>query len=258
MSCVKNVSSICWSADVSASEMSHVISEKPLPLGTVIKLDQVFLEKYSKEYIAALQAAGYPVFVDRKICEMPEKVLQIAEIYLRYQPFMLNAMAGICSTGRAESRNINKIDALKRFADLCREANTRSCIVTVLTSKTDCMVAREYTIKSPREQVQFYAELASAMGVTDITCSARDIDYLHATSYRELEVEINTPGIRLPQTDERDQVRITTPANAFLCGSDRLIIGSNLTDGDGDITERLRRNYDRLLAHLDEYDIAIR
>ena len=258
MSYAKSVSSICWSADVEATDMSRVIADKPLPLGTVIKLDQVFLEKYSKCYIDSLQDAGYPVFIDRKICEIPDKVMQIAEVYLEHQPFMLNVMAGICSTGRTESSDEKKIDALKRFADLCREAGTKSCIVTVLTSKTERMVTWEYTGVSSREQVQFYTELAASMGITDITCSARDIDYIQATSYKELEVEINTPGIRLPNTDRRDQARIMTPYDAFKCGSDRLIIGSNLTDGDGDITERLRRNYDRLLAHLAEHDIIIK
>lgn len=254
---VKDVSSICWSADISATEISQVIAEKPLPLGTVIKLDQVFLEKYSRYYIDGLQDAGYPVFVDRKICEIPDKVVQIAETYLSHHPFMLNVMAGVCSTGRADYKNEKKNDALKRFADFCHEMGTKSCVVTVLTSKTERMVADEYAGCKPREQVRFYTELAGKMGITDIVCSARDIDYLHATLCDELNMEINTPGIRLPQTDARDQARIMTPAEAFINGSDRLIIGSNLTDGDGDITERLRRNYDRLLAHLDEHDIII-
>ena len=258
MSCVKSVSSICWSADINATDMSRVISEKPLPLGTVVKLDQVFLEKYSKYYISALQDAGYPVFVDRKICGIPDKVVQVTEIYLRHRPFMLNVMAGICSTGRTDCKDEKRNDALKRFADLCCGVGTKPCVVTILTSKTERMVTEEYAGSSSREQVQFYTDLAVQMGITDIVCSARDIDYLHATSYRELDIEFNTPGIRLPRTDVRDQARIMTPANAFKHGADRLIIGANLTDGNGDIIERLRRNYDRLLAHLDEHDIAIK
>lgn len=254
---VKDVSSICWSADIDATEMSQVIAEKPLPLGTVIKLDQVFLEKYSKYYIDGLQDAGYPVFVDRKICEIPDKVMQIAEVYLFHRPFMLNVMAGICSTGYPEAKSEKKVDALKRFADLCRETGTKSCVVTVLTSKTERMVTWEYSGFKSREQVKFYTELAGRMGITDIVCSARDIDYLQSSLCDDFEIEINTPGIRLPQTDERDQARIMTPADAFINGANRLIIGSNLTDGEGDISERLRRNYDRLLTHLDEYDITI-
>lgn len=256
MNCVKSASSICWSADVSAVELSQVVADKSLPLGTVIKLDQVFFEEYSKEYISALQDAGYPVFVDRKICETPDKVIQVAETYLKYRPFMLSAMAGICSTGRANCHNMEKVDAMRRFADLCRTANTKSCIITVLPSKTELMTAWEYAGSSIKEQTRFYADLAVSMGITDIVCSARNIDYLRATLYDD-SIEINTPGIHLPRDDTRSQTRIMTPIDAFVCGSDRLIIGSDLTDGDGHITERLRRNYDRLLAHLDERGITV-
>lgn len=127
---------IIWSADVPLKDIRKVIKAEALPKGTVIKLDRLFFETHPKSLISEFQDAGYPVFADAKIIEIPDKSIAIAETYLKYHPFMLNIMAGACSTGLLEHKEPKKIDALKRFADACLDAGTKSCVVTVLTSKS--------------------------------------------------------------------------------------------------------------------------
>lgn len=248
---------IIWSADVGTDDLKKVVDAKALPEGTVIKLDRKFFEEVDdgdvgwnnrKDWILYCQSKGYPVFADAKIIEIPDKSLGIAEIYLAFHPWMLNIMAGACSTGVYKDENLKKVDALKRFADACKEAGTKSCAVTVLTSKTDGLCRNEFG-ESPLDQVMKYCDMMRLAGLTDVVCSPKEAKQIRRYSLYD-SLKINTPGVRLPKTDVRDQARVTTPAEALSNGADRLVIGSNLTDGDGDIVERIKRNYDRIMENI--------
>jgi orotidine-5'-phosphate decarboxylase len=240
---------IIWSADVDYEQLKMVVDSRALPIGTVIKLDRLFFERFDKNAIDYCQNRDYPVFVDAKIVEIPDKTLAIAETYLKHSPWMLNVMAGICSTGLLRSDNPKKIDALVRFAEACKDAKVKSCAVTVLTSKTEEVCADEFG-KTPMEQVLNYVKMLKLAKLTDIVCSP-----LEAAEIRKHEMysclSINTPGVRLPDSDANDQARIMTPTKALANGANRLVIGRNLTDGEGKITERIRRNYARILENLE-------
>ncbi len=243
---------IIWSADVTSGELREVIEAKALPLGTVIKLDRLHFEKYGKDDITYCQEHGYPVFADAKIVEIPDKVIGITKTYLDYKPWMLNVMAGICSTRAIEDENPKKIDALKRFADACAEVGTKSCAVTVLTSKTAETCELEFGAK-PIDQVLHYVDLMCECGLTDIVCSPQEARKIRSIGAYD-ELSINTPGVRLPTSDANDQARIATPLNALKNGSDRLVIGRDLTGSpeDGSIVERVKKNYAKILASLEE------
>ena len=55
---------------------------------------------------------------------------------------------------------------------------------------------------------------------------------------------IITPGIRLPGDNSNDQMRITTPKDAFKNKVSGIVIGRSLTRGN------IRNNTKRLLDHL--------
>ena len=250
---------IIWSADVSAECIKEAVKSGVLPKGMMIKLDRLgFLSGIPRGMIEMCQEIGYPVFVDAKIIEVPTKVLRIAYLYLQHRPAMLNIMAGACSTGvfdpewREASHNEvmdqrNDVDLMQRFAQLCKFYGTESCAVTVLTSKTDEMTRREYGT-SAMTKVLDYASMMERAGIQNIVCSAEEAKVIKASC----KLTINTPGIRLPGTDTRDQARIMTPLKAFAAGADRLVIGSNLTDGEGAFVDRLARNIERLRRHIEE------
>jgi orotidine-5'-phosphate decarboxylase len=240
---------IIWSADVPKEDIKAVIKAKALPKGTVIKLDRLFFENEKKSFIDYCENAGYNVFCDAKIVEIPVKTLAIADTYLEHSPFMLNVMAGIVSNGHfLFEEDKNSVDALKRFADACHQAATRSCVVTVLTSKTESICNHEFGM-SPIRQVLKYVELAYEAGITDIVCSPKE-----AAAIRKIKkfdtLTINTPGVRLPGSSKDDQARIMTPYDALSSGADRLVIGRDLTRGEGDITERVKRNYEKILENI--------
>lgn len=242
---------IIWSADVPRADIEKVIEEQALPEGTVIKLDRLFFENESKDFIDYCQDRGYPVFCDAKIIEIPDKTMKIAETYLEYRPFMLNVMAGICSTGNySENVDEKQRDALARFADACLDAGTLSCAVTVLTSKNNETCRNEFNIDSPLEQVMNYVGMLDEAGITDVVCSPKEAGEINKWYYRRFS--INTPGVRLPGSSKDDQQRVTTPHDALENGASRLVIGRDLIRGKGDIAERVKHNYERIVQNIFE------
>ncbi|MBQ6486432.1 orotidine 5'-phosphate decarboxylase [Candidatus Saccharibacteria bacterium] len=239
---------IIWAADVSREDIESVIINEALPKGTIIKLDRFFFETNRKDFILFCQDAGYPVFCDVKIVEVPEKAIAISQIYLKYKPFMLNIMAGSCSTGIWEDEDPEKIDTLRRFADECEKAGTKSCGATILTSKSEELCAHEFS-SSPEDQVLKYADLLYRAGFTDIACSPNEASAIRKELAYD-DMTINTPGVRLPNSDSGTQQRIATPFDAFVNGANRLIIGHELINGDGDIAHRVKFNYQRIMNNV--------
>ena len=239
---------IIWSADVSKEEIESVIKNKALPEGTVIKLDRLFFENNSKDFIHFCENAGYPVFCDAKIIEIPVKAIAIAKTYLGYKPHMLNIMADACSNARWVNDEPTNLDCLRQFADLCHEAGTRSCVVTVLTSKSPRLVDQEFGV-DPLAQVIKYTRMAHHAGITDIVCSPNEVSEIR--KYYD-DFWLDTPGVRLPDSEKDDQARVMTPKKALEAGATRLVIGRPLTGKaeDGPIVERIKRNYDKILENI--------
>ena len=239
---------IIWSADVSKEDIKAVIKAEALPKGTIIKLDRLFFEKNSKDFIHYCENAGYPVFCDAKIIEIPSKAIAIAETYLEYEPYMLNIMADACSNACWVNASEENLDCLKQFADHCHLVGTRSCLVTVLTSKSPRLVDQEFGV-DPLAQVIKYARMAHHAGITDIVCSPAEASEI--MRYYD-EFWLNTPGIRLPDAERDDQMRIMTPKKALEAGAKRLVIGRPLTGDpdDGKIVDRVKRNYELILENI--------
>ncbi|MCL1929698.1 orotidine 5'-phosphate decarboxylase [Candidatus Saccharibacteria bacterium] len=239
---------IIWSADgVSAHMLSEIVDNEAVnsfPSQVAVKLDRLLLTQYGLEQISIIQAFGRPVFADAKIIEIPEKCLEIAKLHLKHKPWMLNIMAGACSTGVWDSDRPDDIDALKRFADLCHQAGTKPCAVTVLTSKRNTLAFKEFW-RTAVEQVLFYAELLLQAGFTDIVCSAQEAKALRKES-RFDSLDINTPGIRLPDDDANGQARTMTPHEAIQAGASRLVIGRPLSKNGA-----FANNYARIMADIE-------
>lgn len=243
---------LIWSADVPKEQIEAVIKAEALPKGTIIKLDRLFFEDESKDFISFCQDSGYPVFCDAKIIEIPDKALKIAGTYLKYKPYMLNIMAGACSTASWFNEDENHKDALSRFAEACAQAGTRSCVVTVLTSKANSLCESEFG-RSALKQVMKYTDFAHNAGITDIVCSPEEAEFIRTNS-RYSDMWINTPGVRLPDSSKDDQARVKTPYQARKHGANRLVIGRDLTRGEGDIVERVKTNYARILDNINNGD----
>lgn len=218
---------VIWSADVSEEKLWERLDAGGHGL-RYVKIDRNGVEEMGFGVLDQLRDAGYLVFDDAKIVEVPSKVVAIANRHLEHKPWMLNCMAGIVSTGNMDTDEEDKRDALKRFADACRAAGTLPCAVTVLTSKSGTVVSREFNNRTSVDQVLTYVEFLLDAGFTDIVCSPEECVAIRSDG-RFDGMSINTPGIRLPGSETRDQARTGTPSGALQAGATRLVIGQDLT-----------------------------
>lgn len=220
---------IIWSADVgSLPELGMRLRENPEL--KFIKLDRLFLTDKPLLHIQRIQDDhDVRVFVDAKIVEIPSKVEALAKKYVKYRPWMLNCMAGCLSSGVwGHAQEGEQLDGLRRFADVCLEAEVKPCAVTVLTSKEPYISWDEFRRK-PSDQVLFYTERLIKSLFTDIVCSPQEAQLVRER-FGDV-ITINCPGIRLPDAKADDQARIATPSGAVVAGADRLVIGRPITNG---------------------------
>lgn len=219
---------VIWSADVTETDLYRILGEEPVI--QYVKLDRGFLTEWGLGAIGRLQKElGVKAFADAKLVEIPTKLVELTKMHLKHRPWMLNAMAGCISNGNYGIAG-EELDGLKRFADLCHEAGTLPCGVTVLTSKTPSVSLLEFG-RMPVDQVLHYVGELLEAGFTDIVCSPQEAAAIRKDSAFD-GLSLNCPGIRLPDSSADDQARIMTPAAAMAAGVDRMVIGRDLTKGD--------------------------
>lgn len=221
---------IIWSADVK-DEAALMVTLDSMPELQIVKIDRMLLEVAGFGLIDRLNERGIKTFDDAKIIEIPSKIEGIVKNHLAHKPWMVNCMAHGVSSMVLTHEDRDKIDGLKRFADACNEVGTKSCAVSVLTSKTSGVVEREYNGRNSMEQVLEYVEMLLTCGFTDVVCSPKELSTIRAES-RFDTIDLNTPGIRLASSDVGDQARISTPESAFENGATRLVIGRPITQGN--------------------------
>jgi orotidine-5'-phosphate decarboxylase len=105
------------------------------------------------------------------------------------------------------------------------DPEVRLLAVTVLTSLKPDDMGRVWgrQIRSVREEVGRLAELAVECGMNGVVASSLEASWLR--SHVGDEFLIVTPGIRLAGTDQGDQRRVATPADAVRAGADYLVVG---------------------------------
>lgn len=231
---------VIWSADV-PGDTAVLEFVGRVPGLKKVKLDRYYVECFGWGLFTELPKRGIQVFDDGKPSEVPTKLEQIARNHTGRvsgaAPWMSNCMAGSVST--REQIDPKTLDGLKRFADVCHSAGTRPCGVTVLTSKSEEVVADEFNDRTATDQVLWYVGVLLECGFTDVVCSPLEAAAIRAESAFDV-LDLNTPGIRLVESDVRDQARTNTPYGAMMGGSTRLVIGSNLTDAANPLANFLR------------------
>lgn len=232
---------VIWSADVDQSDNVHETLDR-VPDLNMVKIDRVFADANGLSIVDELNERGKKVFDDAKIIEIPSKIEMLAKIHVKRNPWMLNMMGNGLSSGIMEAPTRDEIEAMKRFADVCLGAGVEPCLVTVLTSKTDEMVAREYG--RPREEIVVdYLDVACEAGFTNFVCSVAEIPTIRAESKFD-HMHGNHPGVRLPGSDAHDQASVGTPRGVRDVGGTNLVIGRDLTGDDAP------EKWDRINANL--------
>ena len=162
--------------------------------------------------VASLADAGYKVFLDLKLHDIPTTVRKSARVVgaLGASYLTLHARAGPVMLRAG-------VDGLREGAAAGGLPEPTALAVTILTSDAD----------APAHILGGRVAAAVESGCGGVIVAAADVHEAKQLAPRLLAV---VPGIRLPSGDPHDQARAATPRDAFLVGADMLVIGRAVTD----------------------------
>ena len=129
------------------------------------------------------------------------------------------------------------LDALKAAKKV--SGKTKLIGVTILTSLNNRSLKEIGYNKDLKKIVLAQAKLANKAKLDAIVCSPMEVNLVK----KVFKKEIITPGIRL-NSQKNDQKRTLTPKQAYKNGSDWLVIGRPITQGN------IKNNLQSLINHL--------
>ncbi|MDH2435760.1 orotidine-5'-phosphate decarboxylase [Pokkaliibacter sp. MBI-7] len=165
-----------------------------------------------------LHELGFEVFLDLKFHDIPNTTAMAVKAAAQEGVWMVNVHA---SGGR------RMMETTREVLETVTGPKPLLIAVTVLTSMESADLREIGIDLDPQQQVLRLASLAAASGMDGVVCSAQEVSVLRAQINREFKLV--TPGIRPAGSDQGDQRRIMTPAEAISAGSDYLVIGRPIT-----------------------------
>lgn len=173
---------------------------------------QMFL-KYGPSIVDEFADAGFRVFLDLKLHDIPNTVASAIRS-LRGRP-----------CGMLTVHTLGGSEMIRRALEAAADAlpRTRLLGVTVLTSIDDAQLAGIGVPRAPMAQVEILAKLAADSGMRGLVCSPLELPNLRALLGNE--IALVTPGIRPKTASLDDQSRVMTPADAARAGASHIVVG---------------------------------
>ena len=223
----KDVIIACDFAGRAAAEefLDRFTEEKPY-----VKIGMELFYAAGPDIVRSLKDRGHKVFLDLKLCDIPNTVKKSMAVLRDLGADMVNLHA---------SGTIEMMEAA--LEGLTRPDGTRPLLIAVtqLTSTSEERMRRDLLIDRPLEEVVLhYAQNARTAGLDGVVCSPLEASAVHARCGADFLTV--TPGVRFAGGDVGDQVRVTTPARAKEIGSDYIVVGRPITAA-GDPVAAYRR-----------------
>ncbi len=186
---------------------------------------KVGMELYYREgpaIIAQLKDLGHDIFLDLKLHDIPNTVKSAMTVLASLGVDMINVhAAGGRTMMEAALEGLDKGTAV----GVVRPSLIG---VTQLTSTNEEQVRNEQLIGVPlHDSVLHYAKLTKDAGLAGVVCSVHEAAAIEEACGKVFYKV--TPGIRLPDTNADDQIRIATPGEARLAGSTHIVVGRSIT-----------------------------
>tara|TARA_B100001248_G_scaffold56441_1_gene37540 strand:+ start:279 stop:953 length:675 start_codon:yes stop_codon:yes gene_type:complete len=186
---------------------------------------EFFYSKDGRKFLSSLK--NQIIFLDLKLNDIPNTLRSAMKSLKNLKVTYLTVHL---------SSGLNALKALKK-----ESKNIKIAGVTILTSLNNKDLKEIGFDKKVNELVKHQAKLAQKAKLDAIVCSGHEISSVK----RVFKKEIITPGIKM-QNLKNDQKRIMGPADAFTAGSDWLVIGRSITNGN------IKKNIKNLLEILEE------
>ena len=165
------------------------------------------------------------IFIDLKLHDIPN-TMSSAVIALR--DLKIDYLTVHISSGLKALKEVKKVSG-----------KTKIVGVTTLTSLNSKDLKSIGHKRSLKDIVTFQAKLATKAKLDAIVCSPHEVKFVR----KFFKKEIITPGIRI-SSKLNDQKRVMNPKSAFKQGSDWLVMGRDLTNGN------IKSNFKKLSDHL--------
>ena len=186
---------------------------------------EFFYSKEGRKFISKLK--NQTIFLDLKLNDIPNTVLSAIKSLKNLKISYLTVHI---------SSGLSALKALKKSS-----GNIKIVGVTTLTSLNNKDLKEIGYNKKVNELVKHQARLATKAKLDAIVCSGHEIRSVK----KVFKKEIITPGIKIHST-KNDQKRIMKPEDAFAAGSDWLVIGRSITNGN------IKKNIQNLLEILED------
>jgi orotidine-5'-phosphate decarboxylase len=180
-----------------------------------------------------LHKLGFEIFLDLKFHDIPNTVANAVSVAAKAGVWMVNVHA---SGGRRMMEA--SANALQQLPD----NKTLLIAVTVLTSMDQADLLEIGIDATTEQHVKRLAALAKSSGMDGVVCSAQESSMLSADLGQDFVLV--TPGIRPVGSDQGDQKRIMTPAEAMAAGSHYLVMGRPITQASDPIAVLTQANRD--------------
>ena len=187
------------------------------PADCRLKVGKELFTYCGPQVVERLTSKGFEVFLDLKFHDIPNTVAGAVKAAAELGAWMVNVHAS-----GGERMMVAAREALAAY-----QQRPLLTAVTVLTSMEQSDLAAIGIDCEPMAQVQRLAKLTQQCGLDGVVCSAQEVAVL-----RELagdKFALVTPGIRPAMSEQGDQRRIATPAEAMASGSSYLVIGRPIT-----------------------------
>ena len=165
------------------------------------------------------------IFVDLKLNDIPNTM---SSTIVALKDLNINYLTVHISSGLKALKEVKKVSG-----------KTKIVGVTTLTSLDGKDLKSIGHKRSLKDIVTFQAKLATKAKLDAIVCSPHEVKFVR----KFFKKEIITPGIRI-SSKLNDQKRVMNPKSAFKQGSDWLVMGRDLTNGN------IKSNFKKLSDHL--------
>ena len=189
-------------------------SERPF-----VKIGMELFYGAGPDIVRAIHDRGHPIFLDLKLCDIPNTVKSAMRVLRDLGADMVNLHAfGTRAMMEAALEGLTRPDGTRPIL----------IAVTQLTSTSEARKRDELLIDRPlADTVLHYAENAKTAGLDGVVCSPLEAGLVHERC--GMDFLTVTPGVRFADSAVGDQVRVTTPARARELGSDYIVVGRPIT-----------------------------
>ncbi len=208
--------------DFSSKEQVFNFLDKFTGRKPFVKIGMELFYAEGPEIVREIKARGHKIFLDLKLCDIPNTVKKSMSVLSRLDVDMCNLHA-FGTKAMMEAA----------LEGLVREDGTRPILIAVtqLTSTSEERMKDDLLINEPLDKVvMHYAKCASDCGLDGVVCSPLEAGKVKETCGDKFLTV--TPGVRFADGEVGDQVRITTPEKAREIGSDYIVVGRPITQAD--------------------------